>query len=238
MASQPTPITDPQTHDAYGSADPNSNSVENAPVAGDADQDNQRILPRQSPSGVSRGVQQLGSPNIYADSANNRVIVEDGMPRVLMGNQPFFGEGFYVSKPTVDATKAFSPDQFIFNSNQDILKVVKSGSATFGFTSSTISTGRIPHNLGFAPAVSSFLNNVGIGSIAGNANLPLPTWVGASIDTINQVVNFSSWLFAFTDSQYFYATLFNSTGVGINLPITYYLFQETATAPMPPPPTV
>lgn len=228
-------ITNPQTQSPYDHFDPNTNSVEDSPVGGQ--EDNQRILARQTPSGTSRGVQQLGSPSIYSDSSNNRIVVEDGLPRVLMGNQPTFGEGFYVSKPTIDATKATDPNQFIFNSNQDILKIVQSGSVSFAFTSSTISTGTVVHGLRFAPMVLAFLNNVGISGIASNANLPLPTWVGATLDTTNHIVNFSSYISAFTDPQNLYFTLLNASGSPITLPITYYLLQETATAPAPPKPT-
>lgn len=117
-------ITDPQTQDAYTTADPNANAVSSASVGGDAD--NTRILARQTPSGVSRGVQQLGGPSLQADSGNKQITVTDtSVVQVLMGNQPTFGEGFYVTKSGIDATQATSPDDFIFNSNQDIFKIVK-----------------------------------------------------------------------------------------------------------------
>lgn len=88
--------------------------------------DTPRTFPRQVLTGNSRGIQQFGSPNLFADSGNNYFgVSKNSVQQVLMGLQPTFGEGFYVTKDGIDASKATEPGDFIFNSNQDIFKIVK-----------------------------------------------------------------------------------------------------------------
>lgn len=160
-------ITDPQSQSAYPQADPNTNAVENTQLDGGTD--NQRILARQTSSGVSRGVQQLGGPSLQADSGNKQITVTDLVPQVLMGNQPTFGEGLYVTKPGIDVTSPHTTaDDFVFNSNQDVFKIVKSGSLNlvssvtanpgaglFASSNATIALER--HSLGYKPAVLAYM---------------------------------------------------------------------------------
>lgn len=88
--------------------------------------DTPRTFPRQVLTGNSRGIQQFGSPNLFADSGNNYFgVSKNGVQQVLMGLQPTFGEGFYVTKDGVDVSQATSEQDFIFNSNQDVFKIVK-----------------------------------------------------------------------------------------------------------------
>lgn len=130
--------------------------------------DLERTLPRQVSAGVSRGVQQLGTPNIFVDSGANQIIVADTVNRVttnrvLMGSQKTFGDGFYVSKPGKKVSTVTDPADFIFNSNQNVFKVVISDS--LDFPAVTVPAGgditnqqaRIPHNLGFVPAFQIFV---------------------------------------------------------------------------------
>lgn len=85
-----------------------------------------RVAPRQVASGMTRGVQQLGSDQVYSDGGNNQIIVEDSNePRVLMGKQATFGEGFYVTKDGFNVKTNTNPDNFIFNSAQNAFKVAK-----------------------------------------------------------------------------------------------------------------
>lgn len=127
------------------------------------------VNPNQIRSGVTRGIQQLGSDKVYSDGGNNQIIVADDMsPRVLMGNQATFGEGFYVSQSGIDATTNTDPSQWIFNSNQDIFKIVQTGitstpvvSAT-NFTTNTSegdAINTIPHGLSFTPVVISVIQD-------------------------------------------------------------------------------
>jgi hypothetical protein len=124
-----------------------------------------RVLPRQIPSGMARGVQMLGSDQVYSDSGNRRIIVaENSTPKVLMGNQPTFGQGFYVAKEGIDATTNTDPNGWIFNSNQNIFKIIKkiptttpTYTTTFGGTYTTGGTGvTVPHGQTFTPIVQAY----------------------------------------------------------------------------------
>lgn len=154
---------------SYSIPDPTTTVVGSVPGM-----DMQRVLPRQTSTGLARGVQQLGSPNVYVDSGNEQVIVAktDGgnvtTPQVLMGNQVNKGEGFYVTKPGIDVTTAKNDSDFIFNSNQDVFKIVSTGTVNSpainlaspgaGNFASTTEYTTIEHNLGYIPASFGYLN--------------------------------------------------------------------------------
>jgi len=243
QASSETSANTPVGQEGTTVSVPGGNVVADNPVLGD--HPSQRILGRQIPSSASRGTQTMTGQTIVNDPATNKPVISTSAikqntifsdpttqtPRVIEGLLPDNNYGMWVSKPGIDATKA-TLDQLIFNSNQDILKIVQSDTFSFEFSADPISTGKIAHNLGFAPMVSAFLNQVVDPALSDSSfNLPLPTWVSVSIDTTAQVVSFGAYLFAFTDTKYVYFTLFNSFGLPATLPITYYLLQETATAP-------
>ena len=128
-----------------------------------------RVFPRQISSGSGRGIQQFGSPNLFVDSGNNYFgVSKDGIQQVLMGLQPTFGEGFYVTRDGIDVSQTTSTDDFIFNSNQDIFKIVKPISLTIpAYTTATASAGfiindfaslSVPHGLNYIPAFQAFGN--------------------------------------------------------------------------------
>lgn len=122
-----------------------------------------KVLPRQVSTGLSRGVQQLGSPNIYVDSGNNNIIVADSvgqgiLPRVLMGSQVNKGDGFYVTKPGIDVTSANSDADFIFNSNQNVFKIVGVIVGDVIVPSSPPTGVSVTaHGLGYTPVVIGFI---------------------------------------------------------------------------------
>lgn len=89
-----------------------------------------RVQPNQVGTGVTRGVQYLGSENVYSDGGNEQIIVATDQPTVLMGNQSTFGKGFYVAKSGIDATTNTDPSNWIFNSNQNTFKVITSYTLT------------------------------------------------------------------------------------------------------------
>ncbi len=133
----------------------------------------ERVLPRQTSTGTARGVQQLGSPNVYVDSGNEQIVVaksdsaNSSIPRVLMGNQVNKGEGFYVTKPGIDATTAKNDDDFIFNSNQNVFKIVRIYSiSTPAYSTAVCTAGQVlndifafsfRHDLGFTPAYVAYV---------------------------------------------------------------------------------
>lgn len=222
-------ITDPQSQSAYPQADPNINAVENAQLDGTQD-DNQRILARQTTSGTSRGVQQLGGPSLQADSGNKQITVSEGLPSVLMGSQPVFGEGFYVTKAGKDVTSAnLTLDDLIFNSNQNTFKIVRAKNASVSFLAASYSFVKVAHNLGYAPVPLAFLAASYPGLNIGVGYTPLPTYFNQSLDTVNSVVKWGSYLFTVTDSTNIYFICGNATASAVPaFTIKYYLLQESA----------
>jgi hypothetical protein len=234
MADQTPPsITDPQSHDAYGSASPNDNAVDNAPVAGDAQTDNPRILPRQIPSGVSRGIQQLGGDSLEADSGNKRITVTDnGTKQVLMGSQATFGEGFYVTKAGKDVTLTTNPTDFIFNSNQNVFKIVASTSLRYtvsGQVQGSVYSPTYLHNLGYEPAFLVYLSGSPVSGAGNYVQLPFGT-TSWSAGTPTQIL-WSSFITAGTNTTTLTIEMFFAGTAGLfdgvyNFKI--FLLQETA----------
>lgn len=177
-----------------------------------------RVEPRQVASGTTRGIQQLGSDRVYSDGGNNRIIVEDATsPKVLMGNQATFGEGFYVAKAGIDVTTNTDPTNFIFNSNQNVFKIIQTSTTVIPSSGTSTSSVSVAHNLSMIPIVFAY------GLILGNY-IPFPI--------IN--VNSSTGIVLSTYSAYTNATnvTFEVTvpggTVGSATSIRYYLLQETA----------
>jgi hypothetical protein len=178
-----------------------------------------RIIPRQVSSGTTRGIQQLGSTQVYSDGGNNQIIVEDTVPRVLMGNQASFGLGLYVSKSGIDVKTNTDAAQFIFNSNQNVLKVVKTGTVVIpdpgaGNTSSVVVT----HGLGFVPLV--------VGYAQGGLNVPLPVFNGWDATGVCLGITY----FGVVNTNTLSITNFKpSTGAGSNIgqTVKYILYQES-----------
>lgn len=68
-----------------------------------------RVIPNQIPTGIMRGVQQLGGENIVIDNPNNRILIKDGTNnRVIIGLLPDGTYGMAVSKPGNDVIAAFT----------------------------------------------------------------------------------------------------------------------------------
>lgn len=111
-----------------------------------------RVIPRQVASGLDRGAQVI--------------IGTAGLPKVLSGNQKTFGLGFYVAKDGKDVTAVTNANDFIFNSNQNIYKIIATIPLTLTFTrsSATFATYTIsaPHGQTFTP---SFIPNIAIDSL-------------------------------------------------------------------------
>jgi hypothetical protein len=158
--------TDPLGKDAGNVSEQSADNLTNSYVTISdtaVSPESDRIQPRQTASGVTRGIQQLGSDKIYSDGGNNRIVVEDTTnPKVLMGNQPTFGEGFYVAKAGVDAATNTDANNWIFNSNQNVFKIISTGtgSVTVGNgDTARDKTTIIPHGLDHVPIVVGFIQN-------------------------------------------------------------------------------
>lgn len=177
------------------------------------------VTPYKINSGVTRGKQQLGGPSLTADADQQQIVVIKLVPQVLMGNQPTFGEGFYVTKDGVDVTTNTDPAQFIFNSNQNVFKIVGSGTYPAQTTTAPTTTNTITHSLGFVPAVLMY-------TFVSGLYRPVPyTQMNTADGTLSYHVTYS----VDATSLNIIFQYNNAVGpIGSSLPIKYYLLQETA----------
>jgi len=169
-----------------------------------------RVIPRNVQSGVSRGTEQ-----ILVDST--------GLPKVLSGNQKTFGLGFYVAKPTKNVTTITNASDFIFNSNQNVFKIVYSGTVTLpATTNGSVNTVTYTHNLGYVPAVVAYIASGGA-----NSNIPsIALQIGGANDgKVLTVINSNA------DSTQVVFSCYNATfsTTTTAAPIKFFLLQETAT---------
>lgn len=206
-----------------------------------------RVLPRQTSTGLARGIQQLGSPNVYVDSGNEQIIVaknsdaNTSVPQVLMGNQVNKGEGFYVTKPGIDVTTAKNDSDFIFNSNQNVFKIVKKDTITFNIATTAsddyFAIDTYNHNLGFEPSYLAFVTPpANYTGVLENTNVPFfdyqyydsfsappaPGWHIIGRIDVNQVTD----TYIKFSLNFVYAGTSNSTYRGDWI-VSFYLLQET-----------
>lgn len=176
-------------------------------------------------SGTQRGAQNLGSPNLKIDSANNRIIVNDNTTdRVSFGHigTGVNDWGLKVSQSGVNVTTATN-NQLIFNSSQDIFKIALSGTATIGAViAGSVATATVNHNLGFVPAIIGYIQ-------LGGATVILPfigTGPPSGTGVLTQLIDVQS----VTSTTIIFESIAYSTGIGTGaLTIKYYLLEETAT---------
>jgi hypothetical protein len=87
---------------------------------------------------------------------------KSGNARVILGKLPDSSYGMWVSAPGVNAASVNPnvPGQLVFNSNNDIFKILLSGSGsvTVGTTEFQTYTTTIAHNLGYTPIVMGFVS--------------------------------------------------------------------------------
>lgn len=154
---------------------------------------------------------------IFKDSA--------GVRRVLLGKGANGFYGLKVSKAGQDVYTA-TDSQLVFNSGQDIFKIVAVVSLSITALATTNNITTYAHGLGYVPAVVGFLN---AGLAGGAVRTPLPTWTSLTRDDINHQVVFRTWINAEADATNLYIDFFNSTAGTVGpLTVTVYLLQETA----------
>lgn len=164
---------------------------------------------------------------VYKDDFSTKTYYDLSNPRMIEGLLPDGTYGLWVSKPGFDVTDANAPtnNTLIFNSSQDVFKIVLTGSTTLTrLAGNTTGTKTIAHNLGFVPAAQCFIEVAG-------AFLPLPytetTPTGLGYMGVDKDVGYSTDatnlnLFTDVDTAGFWV------GLTENFTIRYYLLQETA----------
>lgn len=180
---------------------------------------------------------QLNGGNI-TQNQQNIIVFDNTTNRVLIGYQQVLQQwGMFVSQPGIDVTTATAA-QLIFNSQQDVFKVVQSGILvpSSDFTTSDPGTGKwgsdsttlvqVAHNLDFTPSLQSFI----LGGGGAYGIMPVQTFF-SPISSEAHWYTFST----FVDSAFVYLELstmdFNApqTVAASALQFKYYLFQESFT---------
>lgn len=166
--------------------------------------------------------------NQNINELKNREVTEifkddTGTRRVLLGKGADDFYGMKVSKPGLDVYDA-SNDELIFNSNQNVFKIVKTGSSSIDATSATAGstvTSTIPHGLSFIPIPWVFWNQTG------NNYEALPTW--SSYSASGGSVLFGGFFsYEVNDTNLVLQFLPGATSNYGVFNFTYYLLQETA----------
>lgn len=165
--------------------------------------------------------------------------------RMLAGQNNNYGLGFYVSAVGHDATTA-TADNLVFNSNQDMFKIVTSGTSTLPSisisSSSSAFTGiTIPHNLGFVPIAQVYANL--LIEIVSGVLTPVNSYTQLPVGTVpagtfytylssGTIGTGGFYIYYAVDSTNLYVTGFYTAGAGggtsVSVPLKYYLLQETA----------
>lgn len=127
-----------------------------------------------------------------------------------------------ISKPGFNVLEA-TDDQLIFNSSQNVFKIVDSGNTSLNAVVPVAGDSVqkiIPHNLGYAPIPLVFIQLPG-----GYRQLPAPTGYHASGGDIL----FNSWVSAVTDADNLYIDFAGGSAANYGTwNFKYYLLQETA----------
>jgi hypothetical protein len=153
-------------------------------------------------------------------------------------------EGFFVAPAGTDVTQA-TDSQLIFNSNQNVFKIVAKiimNTATLSVDAnpgegviSNSSQTTLNHNLGYIPAFEGYAYNTGASNIAYNL-LPFTTLATAANNTVENVAAFST-IQPYADATTIYVTeitaslSWSSGGVSAGSfnaqTIVFYLLQES-----------
>lgn len=155
----------------------------------------------------------------FLQTKNARILANDGTTnRALFGyNQALNLWGFFLTKLGIDVNTNTDPSQFIFNSNQDIFKIVASGIATIPTSGSATSTVSVAHGLGYIPAFVAFV------LVAGNYNtVPLNNYNTSTGALISAYLGWSD------ATNINFQTVVPGGTVSSSTPVKYYLLQETA----------
>lgn len=197
--------------------------------------------PSQQTAFINQNFQQL------ANSLNPYIVSDGTTNRIILGKQPDGTYGLRVSQSGVDVGTATN-SQLIFNSNQDVFKIVSKGTTTipgFSFTpgNSGYSSVTVTHGLSFTPLAEVYVQGKLLNSslaLVASSYVPLP--ITASADSImsyyftgNAGNNYPlTILFAIDSTNLYIEAMYSNPGVGVNgsvnsIPVSYFFLQETAT---------
>lgn len=209
--------------------------------------DLERTLPRQISTGSLRGTQTITGSLLVNDPTSNNTVINisgvdqnilvsnptDKIPQIVLAKQSDGRYGMKVAPPGINVLEA-SDSQLIFNSNQNVFKIVEKLSNDFGFISSAGASTqdvRITHNLGYIPAYLAFATNTVINPyISTPSTLSIPMSV---YSVLSGVAGFVSAAYieatsATANEVNFQVGVYTSAGMTISGTIVVYFLQETA----------
>lgn len=179
-------------------------------------------------------VKQINEQNRLISNEDRTKIIKDssGTPRILFGEGPNQFYGLKVSQEGNDVTGA-TDSQLVFNSDNNVFKIVASGTASQPVTSlaqDATNTVTVAHNLGYIPTAIIYLNGTGSTYLTANRYYVPPISVPVKVGATYYPGVIHSYNI---DSTNIYFTVTNSSAA---TPITdigtvnwkYYLLQETA----------
>lgn len=95
---------------------------------------------------------------VYQNDYTTTTYYDSSNSRILLGQLPDGTYGMWVSEPGVDVTSASASSGLIFDSGNDIFRIVQNESGTISVPNLVDGPFYVdtPHNLGFIPAVTAF----------------------------------------------------------------------------------
>lgn len=165
---------------------------------------------------------------VYSNDYTTTTYYDNSNSRILLGQLPDFTYGMWVSKPgnNVTDTNAATNNELIFNSNQDLFKILKSGSASVNATGTqTVYTTTIAHNLNFTPPslVYAVFN-----PSAANDWVLLP-YTGTGFDGSSGGIYIGLYIWSYTDNTNLYIKVVTGSNAGDEglYNFQYYILQES-----------
>lgn len=171
-------------------------------------------------------VSAINNVNRQIEGENRTKVIRDesGVDRVILGRWPDGKYGIKVSKEGVDVMNA-TPDQLVFNSSNNLFKIVETGTATVTAPGSTGSSAytSVTHEVGKNPTVMAFVSF----SPTGTA-FPMPYHgmevIGTNAGRVNNEISFEV---VGGDTITFYWRRLAGGGSGTAY-IRYYIVEETS----------
>lgn len=162
---------------------------------------------------------------VYFD--NNRIVSSNGNNiNILIGPDANGNQVLKVAQPGYDADSA-ADENLIFNSSNNIFKIVSTGTVDLEATSPGSDTATVTHGLNKQPLVIAFANNIAVpgggGFISGNTMLPYYNLI-----LVGGVFSIDIAVTCSVSSTQIIFDMLNRYGSDVGTTIRYYILEETS----------